>query len=114
MTILATAVRLPRERKRVTKVPHIRKLSEISVRYGFFEQEQIEALIAALPDYLQDLTRFTYLCGGRKSEVIGAHVAHGEHGPGAITIPTSKNGRPRTLDLNGEVRAIIKRRENAP
>jgi integrase len=112
-TILATAFRLARERKRVTEVPLIRKLSETNVRQGFFEQEQIDALIAALPDYLQDLTRFTYLCGWRKSEVVGLTWPMVNMAAKTITIPTSKNGRPRTLDLDGEVLAIIKRREKA-
>jgi integrase len=111
--ILATAFRLACERKRVSEVPQIRKLSETNVRQGFFEQEQIDALIGALPDYLQDLTRFTYLCGWRKGEVVGLTWPMVNMVAETITIPTSKNGRLRTLDLDGEVLAIMKRREKA-
>src|SRR5215467_9360359 len=70
-----------------------------------FEREQVDALIAALPDYLQDLTRFTYLCGWRKSEVVGLTWPMVNMAAETITIPTSKSGRPRTLDLDGEVLA---------
>ena len=115
--VAAVLPQLPKERQPAARqrleVPLIRKLSETNVRQGFFEQEQIDALIATLPDYLQDLTRFTYLCGWRKSEVVGLTWPMVNMAVKTITIPTSKNGRPRTLDLDGEVLAIIKHREKA-
>ena len=115
--VAAVLPQLPKERQPAARqrleVPLIRKLSETNVRQGFFEQEQIDALIATLPDYLQDLTRFTYLCGWRKSEIVGLTWPMVNMAVKTITIPTSKNGRPRTLDLDGEVLAIIKHREKA-
>lgn len=67
LTILATAFKLAHKRKRVTEAPDIEKLEEADPRQGFFEQEQIDAVIAALPDYLQDMARFTYITAGARA-----------------------------------------------
>ena len=38
-------------------------LPENNTRQGFFEGPDLEAVVAALPGYLQDFTRFAYLTG---------------------------------------------------
>ena len=45
-------------------------LPENNTRQGFFERPDLEAVVAALPGYLQDFTRFAYLTGWRKGEII--------------------------------------------
>ena len=93
----------------------IRKLAEADPRQGFFEQEQFDVLIEALPEYLQDMVRFAYLCGWRKGEIISLTWSMVNMKAGTITLPTSKskNGKPRTLELDGDILAILKRREQA-
>jgi integrase len=89
-----------------------RKLSEQgNARQGFFEADAFERLVDALPDYLQDATRFAMLTGWRKSEVVGLRWDWVDLDAKMITLPTTKNGRPRTLALDGEVAKILARRE---
>ena len=68
--LLGQAFRLAHTRRLVHRVPHIRKLPERNVRQGFFELEEIDAVIAHLPAYLQDFVRFAALTGWRKGEIV--------------------------------------------
>ena len=47
----------------------MRRLPEHNARQGFLERADLEALVAALPDDLQDFTRFAYLTAWRRGEV---------------------------------------------
>ncbi|MFQ5961294.1 MAG: hypothetical protein ACE5MG_07840, partial [Candidatus Methylomirabilales bacterium] len=50
--------------------PDIRHLSERdNSRQGYFEVGEFQALVPALPEDLQDFTRFGYLSGWRKGEI---------------------------------------------
>jgi len=62
-------------------------LPEHNARQGFLERADLEALVAALPEALQDFTRL-----------------RPEH---------SKNGRSRTVAIEGDLGAIIERRAHA-
>jgi integrase len=53
-----------------TLVPNVGVLTENKTYQGFFERPELEAVVAALPDYLRDFTRFVYLTGWRKGEII--------------------------------------------
>ena len=64
-------------------------------------------------EHLKDAARFGYLTAWRESEVVGLGWSMVNLAAGTITIPTSKNGEPRTLPLGGEVTEIIRRREEA-
>ena len=112
--VLGAAFKLAVERKKLTEAPMIRKLSEAgNARQGFFERDQVEAVVAALPDYLQDMVRFAHATGWRKSEIIGLRWDMVDTAARTITLPTTKNGRPRCLSLAGDVAEIITRREQA-
>jgi integrase len=111
--VLGAALKLAHERRKLAEVPVIRKLPERNVRRGFFERAELEAVIAALPDYLQDMVRFAYLTGWRKSEVVGLRWEMVDTTAATITLPDSKTGHGRVLDLAGEVAAVIARREGA-
>ena len=56
--LLAQAFRLALKRGQATAVPWIRHLPENNARQGFFEAAEFAALMAALPDDLQDFVRF--------------------------------------------------------
>lgn len=51
--------------------------------------------------------------GWRRSEVVSLRWEWVDRAAGTVTLPDSKNGKPRTLTLAGEVAEIIKRREAA-
>ena len=90
-------------------MPHIRKLPERNVRQGFFEPEEIEAVIAYLPSYLKNFVRFAYLTGWRKGEV--AQLTWDDVDRKAKTIRLrpegSKTARGRTIALTGELWDLI-------
>jgi integrase len=113
--LLGQALRLAFERHRLTAVPSIRHLRESNARQGFFERPEFEALVAALPDYLRDVTRFAYLTGWRRGEVIGLRWQDVDRDGKAIRLrpEASKNGRGRTVMIEGELAALMKRREKA-
>jgi len=49
---------------------NFRAIEEQNARQGLFERPDLEAVVAALPAYQQDFTRFAYLTGWRKGEII--------------------------------------------
>ena len=110
--LLGQALRLAFERQRIPAPPPIRHLPETSVRQGFFEAEEFSKLVAALPDYLQDLTRFAYLTGWRRGEVISLRWSDVDR-PGAVIRlrpEESKNGQGRTVPIDGDLAPLIERR----
>jgi integrase len=70
-------------------------------------------MIVELPDHLRDLTRFCYLTSWRKAEALGLKWESVDLKGRVITLPTSRNGKRRSLALAGEVLEILKRREAA-
>lgn len=112
LQILGAAFKLAVTRKQIPSAPAIRKLSEAgNARQGFFEQAEVDAVVAALPEHLKDLTRFAYATGWRKSEIIG--VSWDMVKDNVLVLPDSKNGRPRRLPIAGEVAEILSRQTKA-
>ena len=113
--LLGQALRLALQRHRITSIPSIRHLPEDNARQGFFERPEFEALVTALPDYLRDFTRFAYLTGWRKGEIISVRWADVDRDSGAIRLrpENSKNGKGRTVILEGDLATLIERRWQA-
>jgi hypothetical protein len=66
LELLRRALRLAHDRQLLPKIPKAKTLDEQNVRHGFFERPDLEAVVAALPAYLRDFTRFpTSRVGGR-------------------------------------------------
>lgn len=74
LAALRTAFRLAVRHKLIAAAPVIDLLKENNVRQGFVELATFEAIVAALPAYVQDFTRFAYLTGWRKGEKFEAWV----------------------------------------
>jgi integrase len=93
-------------------LPVIRRLPERNVRQGFFEQADVEAMIAALPDPLADLTRFAYWSGWRRSEITGLTWAEVDLAARTIRLDParSKTGEGRLLVIEGPLSALMARR----
>jgi integrase len=113
---LGQAFRLGHQRHRVMNVPTFRHLSETNARRGFFARATFEAVVAALPVYLQDVARFGYCTGWRRGEVLGLTAANVDLKLGELRIGDSKNGEGRVIPLRNEdgtvnaVGAIVERR----
>jgi integrase len=85
-------------------------LREENARQGFFERTEVEAVVAHLDAPLDDVTRFAFLSGWRKGEIVALRWEAVDRQARAVRLGTSKNGRPRTLPLVGALADLIERR----
>jgi integrase len=110
--LLSQAYNLALRRKEISARPYIRKLPENNARQGFFEHDEMERVVAHLPEYLKDACRFAYLSGWRRGEVFTLEWNDVDHRSRVIRLrpEESKNGQGRTLALVGDLWAIIERR----
>lgn len=113
--LLGQAFRLALGRGKVTAIPSIRHLPEKNVREGFFERPEFEAVLAALPEELRDLTLFAYLTGWRRGEILTLRWTDVDLDGGAIRLrpDNAKTGRGRTVMLDPTLRALMGRRQQA-
>jgi integrase len=107
---LKQALNLARKQARLTRVPYIPMLREDNTRQGFFEHADFEALIANLPEPINDIARFAYLTGWRRGEVVSLRWDAVDRQAKEVRLRTSKNGQGRVLPLNDELSKLIERR----
>jgi len=110
ITVLKQAYNLARKQNRIPRTPYFPTLNTHNVREGFFEKEQVVTLLKYLPDYLRDLTTFAYHSAWRKGEIVGLTWDMVDRTAREIRIPTSKNGDPRSLALEGPLKDLIEKR----
>jgi integrase len=110
---LRAAFRLAYRCESIPKVPYIPFYNVDNVKMRFFEPQETEALIKALPEPLSEIVRFVSLTGWRISEVLGLRWENVDMSVREVRLGTSKNGRPRTLALNGELWDVMVRRWEA-
>lgn len=89
-------------------IPTIELLPENNRRTGFFEQEQYEAVLAHLPDYLKGVLTMGYWTGMRKEEILGLTWDRVDLFARLVRLEKTKNGEDRTLPLNDELFAMFK------
>jgi integrase len=113
--LLAEALRLAHRRGILTNVIAVRRLPERNARQGFLERAELDQVVAALPDYLQDFTRVAYLTAWRRGELVSLRWSDVDRDGGVIRLRPehSKNGRGRTVAIEGDLRAILERRRHA-
>ena len=89
----------------VSRVPHIPRLPENNVRQGFLELKQYLALLEALPGYLKPLLVVGYHLGNRLGELRSLRWDQVDLKAGEIrlTAEQTKNKRPRTLPIYGDI-----------
>jgi integrase len=112
--LLAQAFAMAVRDGKLVQTPHIGRLSEVgNERQGFFEHEDLERVVANLPEHLRDFCRFAYVTGWRKGAI--SSLEWPDVGEDVVTMRAvnSKNRRPTTLPLEGELRDIIERRRAA-
>jgi len=100
----------------LSHAPHFPMLPESdNVRQGFFERPDFEALIAKLPDPINDIATFAYLTGWRKGEILPLTWERIDRAAMEIRLATSKNGRGRVISYRDdpELAALIERRWKA-
>lgn len=114
LTLLGRAFALGKIGGEIETAPHIPKLAESAPRKGFFEADQFERLVAALPEAYRPFVTFLYLTGWRVSEVRGLQWRHVDFAGGEIRLDpgTTKNGEGRTFPMTVELREILTGLEN--
>lgn len=97
--------------KEIGAGPSIPKLEE-SVREGFYERADFEAIVRCLPDDLQDFARWGYFTGWRKGEISSLRWSELNMEDRQLRLrgEFSKNGEQRTVPLMRELWEIIQRR----
>ena len=112
--MLGATIRLAKRKKLLKEVPHIETFSEKgNARQGFFETEELEAMVALLPDYLKDLTRFAYHTGWRKKEIFTLQWEDIQGDTIRLKPEIAKNKDGRVIIIVGEIAQIITRRQAA-
>jgi integrase len=113
--LLAAALRLAHRRGTLTSVIAVRRLPERNARQGCLERADLDKVVAALPDYLEDFTRFAYLTAWRRGELVSLRWSDIDRAGGIIRLrpEQAKNGHGRTVAIEGDLRAIVERRWQA-
>jgi integrase len=83
---------------------YVPRLPENNVRTGFFERDDFLRVCAALPRHLALVTRFAYVTGWRKSEILSLRWDQVNK---EIRIHDSKNGHGRVVPVSGPLQEII-------
>jgi integrase len=115
LAALKRAFRLAVEQKRLSGAPTIRLLKENNARQGFVEPAIFDAIAGHLASPLDDIARFAYRSGWRRTEVLTLDWADVDRDGQRVTLRRehSKTGEPRVLPLAGDLRDIIERRWRA-
>ena len=102
---------LARQAGKILHSPHIPMLQENNTRQGFFEPEQIRAVLNHLPATAQPLVTFAYLTGWRSAEVYGLQWRNVDFVGGQVRLDpgTTKNGEGRTFPMTSELRELLQR-----
>jgi integrase len=96
--------------------PYIPMPREANPRTGFFEQDQFQAVLAGLPDYLKPVAEFGYYTGWRRSEITSLRWDQVNLKERSIRLwtGTTKNDEGRFLPLDDEVWRIVEEQRKSP
>ena len=112
---LRRAFRIAVKRKVLSTMPTFELFREDNARQGFVEPADFEAVAVHLEPVLQDLARFAFMTGWRKGEVTGLEWSNVDLDGGTVRLwsDETKNGKPRTVAIGGELRDLLERRKEA-
>jgi integrase len=113
LALLRRGLRLAQRLELVRKIPHVALLAGSTIREGFLTAEQFGRILATLevldPD-AADVVAFLYSTGWRVGEATGLTWREVNDEAIHLSASRSKNGRPRTIPLEGPLRGILERR----
>lgn len=91
--------------------PMLPAISVRNARKGFVTQEQLEHLLAELPEYLRTPAQYAYLTGWRREEILGLRWSSVdlENGTARVEESESKNGEAREFPFRAmpDLEALI-------
>lgn len=84
---------------RLARLPAFPTLAPADVRQGFFDADDLAAVVAELPPPLRGVAQFGYCTGWRKSEILGLRWRDVDFTAGTVRLEpgTTKNGEGRTF-----------------
>ena len=97
LAALKRAFNLAVQAGRLTRRPHIPSMNVQNTREGFFEPDELERLIAELPEDVQPVVLFAALTGWRKGEVLALKWSAVDFDAGEVRLWKSKNDEPRVF-----------------
>lgn len=110
VAILKRAFRLAHRAGKVLVVPYLPMAEEHNTRTGFFEPDQVAAVIKRLPDDFRPIATFAYLTGWRwVSEVLPLTWAQVDFDAEEVRLEpgTTKNGKGRTYPFTDGLRDLL-------
>jgi len=115
LAALRRMLRLALWSEKLARMPHVKALSVQNARKGFFEEAQLEAVLAKLPDYLRPLVEVYFITGWRKGELLSRERRHLDLKAGWLRLEPgeTKNDRGRMFPLTPRLRAILEAQEAA-
>ena len=96
--------------------PYIQMLKEKPPRSGFFDDEQIGAVLKHLPEAIKPVVEFMWRTGWRVNEVVSLEWRSVSFQANEVRLDpgTTKNGQGRVIKMSTEVRALLEgRRKDA-
>ena len=98
VAILRRLLNVAREQGHLAAAPTITLGEPDNARQGFFEREELDAILPQLPRYLQRPVTVAYCTGWRfNSEVVTLPWTQVDMGRRTMKLRTSKTGKPRTF-----------------
>jgi integrase len=101
-SLLTRGFRLAARAGKVASTPAISMLRCDNVGGGFFEREQLEAVLRHLPEHLQPLAHAGYLTGWRRGELLSRQWRHVDLKSGwlRLEVGETKNGKGRAFPIH--------------
>lgn len=110
LSVLKRAFKLAMIAGKVSSIPHVEMLPLHNARKGFFEPEQLQAVLRYLPEYLVPVAQVAYITGWRaKSELLTRQKKHLDMDSGWLRLDPgeTKNGEGRMFPLTRGLRSIL-------
>ncbi len=113
LTALRRSFSLGVENEKLHRASKVTRLREDNVRQGFFEQDQLEAVLRHLPPSLHPLVRFGYITGWRKGEILDLRWSQVDFGAGTVRLEpgTTKNREGRTFIITPMLRTVLEQQK---
>jgi integrase len=97
LAALKRAFNLAVQARRLATKPHIPGVKVDNARQGFFHPDDLDNVVAELPEPLRPVVRFAAFTGWRKSEVLGLRWSQVDFAAGEVRLWTSKNDEGRSF-----------------
>jgi integrase len=109
MAALRRGFRLAFKAGKCSKVPEFSMLHVNNVRKGFFEADQLRAVLEHLPEHLTAFARTAYVTGWRRGELLSRQWRHVDFENGWLRLEPgeTKNNQGRNFPFTPDLRSVL-------